>query len=198
LNNGAIKVVGLSSGELIHVLRGHADEISRLTYYEGWGVISSSLDSTLRVWDTVVGVCLARLAEHNEGVYCLAASKGRGSIVSGSADGVLKVWNTDGRCTATLHGHEAEVYCMVICSFSCSVGFSSSSVEAGSKDGMDAAGSKDGMDESGWDRCGWIVHFRCLEVGWDSIGCLKNQSYPIPRSRIHPSPFSIHPPPPLL
>lgn len=64
LANGTIKAIGTHSGELIHILRGHSDEISHLSSFKN-SVVSASLDSTLRIWDTVAGLCQNRSGRHD-------------------------------------------------------------------------------------------------------------------------------------
>ncbi|ELU15602.1 hypothetical protein CAPTEDRAFT_195238 [Capitella teleta] len=64
----------------------------------------------------------------HEIVNCCDFDKKR--IVSGSSDGTAKVWSSlSGRCTATLFGHSAEVYCIAYTGQYIATGSSDSSVK---------------------------------------------------------------------
>ncbi|KAK7204271.1 putative E3 ubiquitin ligase complex SCF subunit sconB [Myxozyma melibiosi] len=88
-------------------------------------ILTSSLDSTIKVWNTNTGECTRTLFGHIEGVWALAADTFR--IVSGAHDRLVKVWDLQsGRCLHTFSGHSAPVAC---------VGLSDSRLASGSDDG---------------------------------------------------------------
>lgn len=71
-------------------------------------IISSSLDNTIKIWDSKTGKCLRTLFGHVQGIWGLDYDKLR--IVSGSHDRTLRVWDTEsGRCLYTLEGHNGPV-----------------------------------------------------------------------------------------
>ena len=95
-------------------------------------VVSGSRDRTLKVWDVSSGQCLRTLSGHTGSarrrrlvdtthrslvdaaraqVECVAALS-NDSVVSGSRDNTLKVWDAlSGECLQTLRGHTGRVRC---------------------------------------------------------------------------------------
>ena len=71
-------------------------------------IMSSSLDNTIKIWDSKSGKCLRTLFGHVQGIWGLDFDKLR--IVSGSHDKTLRVWDTEtGRCLYALEGHNGPV-----------------------------------------------------------------------------------------
>lgn len=88
-------------------------------------MLTSALDSTIRLWDTATQRCLHTYFGHVEGVWAIAADTLR--IVSGAEDRMVKVWDTrSGRCERTFTGHTGPVTC---------VGLSDERMATGSEDG---------------------------------------------------------------
>lgn len=88
-------------------------------------MLTSALDSTIRLWDTATQRCLRTYFGHVEGVWALAADTLR--IVSGAEDRMVKVWDTrSNRCERTFTGHTGPVTC---------VGLSDERMATGSEDG---------------------------------------------------------------
>ena len=88
-------------------------------------LLSSALDSTIRLWDTVTGECVRKFFGHVEGVWALAADMLR--MVSGSEDKCVKVWDLQsGRYERTYTGHAGPVTC---------IGLSDSKFCSGGEDG---------------------------------------------------------------
>ena len=52
-----LRVWDLASGQCLHVLEGHTDEVTAVAVAEG-RVVSGSRGQTLRVWDLAFGQCL--------------------------------------------------------------------------------------------------------------------------------------------
>ena len=88
-------------------------------------MLTSGLDSTIRLWDVPTGRCIRTLFGHVEGVWALAADTLR--IVSGAEDRMIKVWDPrTGKCDRTFTGHAGPVTC---------IGLSDSRMCSGSEDG---------------------------------------------------------------
>ncbi|KAI9799987.1 MAG: hypothetical protein M1833_003516 [Piccolia ochrophora] len=74
-------------------------------------MLTSALDSTIRLWDVPSGRCLRTFFGHVEGVWALAADTLR--IVSGAEDRMVKVWDPrSGKCERTFTGHAGPVTCV--------------------------------------------------------------------------------------
>lgn len=86
-------------------------------------MLTSALDSTIRLWDTANGKCLRTYFGHLEGVWALAADTLR--IVSGAEDRMVKVWDPRKGYERTFTGHAGPVTC---------IGLSDSKICTGSED----------------------------------------------------------------
>lgn len=74
-------------------------------------ILTSALDSTIRLWETSTGRCLRTFFGHLEGVWALAADTLR--IVSGAEDRMVKIWDPRTRkCERTFTGHAGPVTCV--------------------------------------------------------------------------------------
>lgn len=88
-------------------------------------MLTSALDSTLRLWDVHSGRCIRKFFGHVEGVWTVAADTLR--FVSGAEDRMVKVWDPrTGRCERTFTGHAGPVTC---------IGLSDSRMVSGGEDG---------------------------------------------------------------
>lgn len=88
-------------------------------------MLTSALDSTLRLWDVRSGRCIRKFFGHVEGVWTVAADTLR--IVSGAEDAMVKVWDPrTGKCERTFTGHAGPVTC---------IGLSDSRMCSGGEDG---------------------------------------------------------------
>lgn len=61
------------------------------------------MDSTLKIWNWRTGEVLRTLTGHSDAVTCLVAEKN--TIVSGSADSTIRVWDFDRGVVVCLRGH---------------------------------------------------------------------------------------------
>jgi len=77
-------------------------------------LITSSLDSSIKIFDLNTFECLKTLRGHTEGVKCIEIISFKDSkLISGSLDKSLKLWNLDaGACTKTLNFHSYGIKCM--------------------------------------------------------------------------------------
>ncbi|KAL8885291.1 MAG: hypothetical protein Q9215_006840 [Flavoplaca cf. flavocitrina] len=86
-------------------------------------MLTSALDSTIRLWETASGRCLHTYFGHLEGVWALAADTLR--IVSGAEDRMVKVWDPKKGYERTFTGHAGPVTC---------IGLSDNKICTGSED----------------------------------------------------------------
>ncbi len=78
-------------------LEGHANRINCLRWTPcGSAAISSSTDSTLRLWDTGRKVCLSEMKGHGSLVSSIDISKDGAICASASGDAVCKLWGIQG------------------------------------------------------------------------------------------------------
>ncbi|KEF52524.1 F-box and WD-40 domain-containing protein MET30 [Exophiala aquamarina CBS 119918] len=76
-------------------------------------MITSALDSTIRLWDVHSGRCIKKFFGHVEGVWAVAADTLR--IVSGAEDRMVKIWDPrTGKCERTFTGHAGPVTCIAL------------------------------------------------------------------------------------
>ncbi len=66
------------TGELLHRLEGHRNQVKAVTFSrDGRWLYSGSLDGTLRMWDTATGSCVAVLVSFVDGQWAVADEAGR-------------------------------------------------------------------------------------------------------------------------
>ena len=103
----------LNKIECVKTLEGHTDGISSLQTLENGEIVSSSADTTIKVWDKISGECTKTLSGHSSYVSCLQVLFDTGEIVSGSSDNTIKIWDkVTGDCKKTLIGHTGYVICL--------------------------------------------------------------------------------------
>ena len=88
-----IKIWEVKNARCIVTLKGHDNWITDLAFHPGGRyLLSTSDDKSLRVWDLGTGRCVKKLLGiHNHFVTTLAIKQK--TIVTGSVDQTLKVWN---------------------------------------------------------------------------------------------------------
>ena len=62
---------------------------------------SSSKDTTIKIWDTIMGTCVRSLTSHTQSVTCIKWG-GKNLIYSSSQDRTIKVWRSEDVSTRTL------------------------------------------------------------------------------------------------
>jgi WD40 repeat protein len=100
------------SKALVRTLTGHTADVYDCAFSpDGKLIVSSSRDTTLKVWDAATGDERATLIGHRGGVNGCAFSPDGSLIVSASEDKTLKVWDAASGCELrTLTGHAGWVY----------------------------------------------------------------------------------------
>lgn len=65
-----IKLWNIQTGETLMTLTGHQEQVNKVMLYGENIVLSSSLDGTLKFWDTTLKMCVHNLEGHNGSVNC--------------------------------------------------------------------------------------------------------------------------------
>ncbi|ERT06471.1 WD domain, G-beta repeat family protein [Lyngbya aestuarii BL J] len=74
-------------------LTGHLGSISELAIaFDGKTLISSSYDSTLKLWEVKTGRILETLMAHNKDFNTIAIANNGKLLVSGGSDNTIKIW----------------------------------------------------------------------------------------------------------
>ncbi|XP_027203304.1 notchless protein homolog 1 [Dermatophagoides pteronyssinus] len=110
--NGLIYIWNAKTGEQMGgCLRGHKQWINGLAWepyhlnVECRRLASASKDTSIRIWDVILGQCIHTLSGHTQSVSSIKWG-GTGLIYTGSHDRMIKVWKADnGILCRTLSGH---------------------------------------------------------------------------------------------
>ncbi|KRW98726.1 WD40-repeat-containing domain [Pseudocohnilembus persalinus] len=104
---------------LVKTLKGHLAPVLALKSIPNMGLVSSSSDFTIKVWDVQDNQVLKTLSGHLNDVLCLTSTSDGNTIVSGSSDKTLRSWNLKKKfsnaCTQIFKGHDDFVWCVEIC-----------------------------------------------------------------------------------
>ena len=99
----------------------HTDYVKALAHVPNVGVASGSLDGRVLVWDLVMGKVHTECAlapddiARNGSVYCMAGSLDKNTLVSGSTDKTISVWDVrTGERAVLLRGHTDSVRCLAL------------------------------------------------------------------------------------
>jgi WD40 repeat protein len=76
-------------------------------------VLTSSNDSTAKLWNSTSGLCLRTFIGHSHHLTSAMFSFDDNAVITASFDHTCKVWTLTGECTLTLTGHTAEI--MSVC-----------------------------------------------------------------------------------
>jgi len=100
------------------VLNGHTNWVFTTCVLPGRGLVTGSVDKTLRLWNEVPGAgvnqCMvpgAELIAHEDCVMTTAMLPD-GRIISGSDDHTVRVWSADGTSSKVFRGHNGAVTCV--------------------------------------------------------------------------------------
>ncbi|CAM9437177.1 unnamed protein product, partial [Discosporangium mesarthrocarpum] len=115
------KIWDVGSGQCIHTLRGHNDEILDVSFNAtGSKLVTASADGTSRVFNTINGACQAILMGHDGEIskapfafhisqVCFNPQGTR--ILTASSDKTARLWEVEvGDCLQVLEGHTDEIF----------------------------------------------------------------------------------------
>ena len=102
--DNAAKIWSSASGECLHTLAGHSDEIESAAFSsDGVLVATASRDKLAKIWAAASGQCVATLSGHKNAVSSALFSPDSASVVTTAEDNTAKIWKTaSGECLITL------------------------------------------------------------------------------------------------
>uniref|UniRef100_A0A1A7XJQ4 Apoptotic protease-activating factor 1 n=2 Tax=Iconisemion striatum TaxID=60296 RepID=A0A1A7XJQ4_9TELE len=111
--SGSVQVLEVPSGKLLATLLGHTKTVLHCRFCQnGQTLITSSEDTTIRVWKWQSGECKV-LQGHKEQVRCFSLlfdSMNESSLLSWSFDGTVKVWDIEsGERVQDIQAHQGAI-----------------------------------------------------------------------------------------
>ena len=102
-----VRLWSVRTGECLKTLQGHLNNVWSVAFSpDGTVLASGSLDQTVRLWQVESGTCLETLSVLNHSVRSTLAfnpiPQTHDSIATGSHNGTIQIWNTEGQCLQTL------------------------------------------------------------------------------------------------
>jgi len=109
--NGTIRLWDVESGNQLHTLEGHANEVRSVAWSsDGKTLASGSYPKTIILWDAQSGTKLRTLEGHTYTVASVAWSPDGKTLASGSDDNTIILWDAgSGNQLRTLEGHTDRV-----------------------------------------------------------------------------------------
>ncbi len=102
IRDNAIKLWNVSTGELIHTLIGHTDQVMTVAFSpDGKTLASGSWDDTIKLWNVNTGKAIreampegliATFTGHKEKVWSVAFNPDGKTLASTSQDDTIKIW----------------------------------------------------------------------------------------------------------
>ncbi|WP_416666268.1 WD40 domain-containing protein [Egbenema bharatensis] len=106
-NDETVRLWNIETGECDRILLGHENNVWAVAFSpDGTQLASGSLDQTVRLWDIPTGQCIRILPVLNHSVRSSIAfspaSHPATILATGSHNGVIQLWNSDGECLTQL------------------------------------------------------------------------------------------------
>jgi WD40 repeat protein/DNA-binding SARP family transcriptional activator len=110
-NIGWAEIRDVNTGQLVHTLTGHDDDVNDVAYNtEGTKLATASDDGTIKVWDPNTGLEQISLS-NDTALYSLEFSPDGRFIAAGTQDSRVKVWDVEsGGLIFTLSGHSNAIF----------------------------------------------------------------------------------------
>jgi serine/threonine protein kinase/WD40 repeat protein len=95
---GAVSVVNLDTGQVLWTVTAAEERVTALAFASDGRILASGagyVESAIRLWDAASGGSLGRLEGHRSWVSSLAFGPGSRTLVSGSGDQTLRLWDLE-------------------------------------------------------------------------------------------------------
>lgn len=90
-----IRIWNAQTGELLHSFYGHSDWVRGLAITPNSRFLISAGDVKIKFWDLATGKKLNTIIAHDKPIRSIALSRDGSTLVSGSSDGIVKVWQVN-------------------------------------------------------------------------------------------------------
>ncbi|KAF8174635.1 WD40-repeat-containing domain protein [Mycena galopus ATCC 62051] len=111
--DAVVRIWSVGTGALMEQLRGHQNSVHSVVFTrDGHGIVSGSLDNTLKYWDLRGGKpiqCTTNFLGRRNYVLSVAESHDSQWFVSGSKDRGIQFWDRSGVAHCRLEGHRSTV-----------------------------------------------------------------------------------------
>eukprot|EP00357_Protocruzia_adherens_P031747 CAMPEP_0115008104 /NCGR_PEP_ID=MMETSP0216-20121206/21674_1 /TAXON_ID=223996 /ORGANISM="Protocruzia adherens, Strain Boccale" /LENGTH=1245 /DNA_ID=CAMNT_0002375369 /DNA_START=220 /DNA_END=3957 /DNA_ORIENTATION=- len=94
-SDSTIRVWNINTESQLQSIAGHGSIIYHVVFLVGGLIATSSMDTTIRIWDWLHGRCEKVLRGHTHPIPALVCTPDRKRIISGSQDSTVKIWQAE-------------------------------------------------------------------------------------------------------
>lgn len=111
--NNLIFVWNPDTCERLHILKGHRDAVSSLTFRRGTHhLYSASHDRTIKIWNADEMVYIETLYGHQDTITGIDSLSRERAVTAGGRDGSVRIWKIVEESQLVFHGHRGSIDCI--------------------------------------------------------------------------------------